>query len=137
MHDNVDADMTFAQQINWNDQGLVPAIAQDWQTGEVLMLAWMNREALELTVREQRAVYWSRSRGALWRKGEESGHVQKLRELRLDCDADTVLMKVEQVGGIACHTGRRSCFYRRLEGHDWRITDDVLRDPGDIYRKQP
>jgi phosphoribosyl-AMP cyclohydrolase len=137
MHDNVDTDMTFAQQINWNEQGLVPAIAQDWQTGEVLMLAWMNREALELTVREQRAVYWSRSRGALWRKGEESGHVQKIRELRLDCDADTVLMKVEQVGGIACHTGRRSCFYRRLEGHDWRITDDVLRDPGDIYRKQP
>jgi len=129
--------MTFAQQINWNDQGLVPAIAQDWQTGEVLMLAWMNREALELTVQEQRAVYWSRSRGALWRKGEESGHVQKLRELRLDCDADTVLMKVEQVGGIACHTGRRSCFYRRLEEHAWRITDDVLREPGDIYRKQP
>lgn len=127
--------MTFAQQINWNDQGLVPAIAQDWQTGEVLMLAWMNREALELTVREERAVYWSRSRGALWRKGEESGHVQKLRELRVDCDADTVLMKVEQVGGIACHTGRRSCFYRKLEGHDWRITDDVLREPGDIYRK--
>ncbi|MEJ2530959.1 MAG: phosphoribosyl-AMP cyclohydrolase [Halioglobus sp.] len=137
MHDNVDTDMTFAQQINWNEQGLVPAIAQDWQTGEVLMLAWMNREALELTVREERAVYWSRSRGALWRKGEESGHVQKLRELRLDCDADTVLMKVEQVGGIACHTGRRSCFYRRLEGHDWRITDDVLREPGDIYRKRP
>ena len=137
MHDNVDADMTFAQQINWNDQGLVPAIAQDWQTGEVLMLAWMNREALELTVQEERAVYWSRSRGALWRKGEESGHVQKLRELRVDCDADTVLMKVEQVGGIACHTGRRSCFYRKLEGHDWRVTDDVLRDPGDIYRKQP
>ena len=129
--------MTFAQQINWNDHGLVPAIAQDWQTGEVLMLAWMNRKALELTVQEQRAVYWSRSRGALWRKGEESGHVQKLRELRLDCDADTVLMKVEQVGGIACHTGRRSCFYRRLEEHAWRITDDVLREPGNIYRKQP
>ena len=129
--------MTFAQQINWNDHGLVPAIAQDWQTGEVLMLAWMNRKALELTVQEQRAVYWSRSRGALWRKGEESGHVQKLRELRLDCDADTVLMKVEQVGGIACHTGRRSCFYRKLEGHVWRITDEVIREPGDIYRKQP
>jgi len=129
--------MTFAQQINWNDHGLVPAIAQDWQTGEVLMLAWMNRKALELTVQEQRAVYWSRSRGALWRKGEESGHVQKLRELRLDCDADTVLMKVEQVGGIACHTGRRSCFYRKLEGHAWRITDEVIREPGDIYRKQP
>ena len=129
--------MSFAQEINWNDQGLVPAIAQDWQTGEVLMLAWMNREALELTVREERAVYWSRSRGALWRKGEESGHVQKLRELRVDCDADTVLMKVEQVGGIACHTGRRSCFYRKLEGHAWRITDEVIREPGDIYRKQP
>lgn len=129
--------MTFAQEINWNDQGLVPAIAQDWQTGEVLMLAWMNREALELTVQEERAVYWSRSRGALWRKGEESGHVQKLRELRVDCDADTVLMKVEQVGGIACHTGRRSCFYRKLQGHDWQITDDVMREPGDIYRKQP
>jgi phosphoribosyl-AMP cyclohydrolase len=129
--------MTFAQEINWNDQGLVPAIAQDWQTGEVLMLAWMNREALELTVQEERAVYWSRSRSALWRKGEESGHVQKLRELRVDCDADTVLIKVEQVGGIACHTGRRSCFYRKLQGHDWQITDDVLREPGDIYRKQP
>jgi len=129
--------MSFAQEINWNDQGLVPAIAQDWQTGEVLMLAWMNREALELTVREERAVYWSRSRGALWRKGEVSGHVQKLRELRVDCDADTVLMKVEQVGGIACHTGRRSCFYRKLEGHAWRITDEVIREPGDIYRKQP
>jgi phosphoribosyl-AMP cyclohydrolase len=129
--------MSFTRQINWNDQGLVPAIAQDWQTGEVLMLAWMNREALELTVREERAVYWSRSRGALWRKGEESGHVQKLRELRVDCDADTVLMKVEQLGGIACHTGRRSCFYRKLEGHAWRITDEVIREPGDIYRKQP
>jgi phosphoribosyl-AMP cyclohydrolase len=129
--------MSFTQEINWNDQGLVPAIAQDWQTGEVLMLAWMNREALEVTVREERAVYWSRSRGALWRKGEESGHVQKLRELRVDCDADTVLMKVEQVGGIACHTGRRSCFYRKLEGHAWRITDEVIREPGDIYRKQP
>jgi phosphoribosyl-AMP cyclohydrolase len=129
--------MSFAERINWNEQGLVPAIAQDWQTGEVLMLAWMNREALELTVQEQRAVYWSRSRGALWRKGEESGHVQNLRELRLDCDADTVLMKVEQVGGIACHTGRRSCFYRQLEGRAWQVTDGVLREPGDIYRKQP
>ena len=97
----------------------MPAIAQDWESGEVLMLAWMNREALELTVRERRAVYWSRSRGALWRKGETSGHVQKLRELRIDCDADTVLMKVEQQGGIACHTGRRSCFYRVLEGGGW------------------
>ena len=105
----------LTQQIKWNEQGLVPAIAQDWRTGEVLMLAWMNADALQLTVREGRAIYWSRSRGALWRKGEESGHVQRLKELRLDCDADTVLMKVEQVGGIACHTGRSSCFYRALE----------------------
>lgn len=124
-----------SEQIKWNEQGLVPAIAQDWQSGEVLMLAWMNPESLELSVREGRAIYWSRSRGALWRKGEESGHVQKLRELRIDCDADTVLMKVEQLGGIACHTGRRSCFYRKLEGGEWRETDGVVRSPADIYGK--
>lgn len=127
----------ITRQIKWNEQGLVPAIAQDWQSGEVLMLAWMNPESLELSVREGRAVYWSRSRQALWRKGEESGHVQKLKELRIDCDADTVLMKVEQVGGIACHTGRRSCFYRKLEQGDWRETDEVIRAPGDIYGKTP
>jgi len=127
----------FCRQINWNDQGLVPAIAQDWQTGEVLMLAWMNLQALELTVSEGRAIYWSRSRQALWRKGEESGHVQQLKELRIDCDADTVLMRVEQVGGIACHTGRRSCFYRKLEQGDWQVTDEVIRSPGDIYGKTP
>lgn len=129
--------MDFCREINWNEQGLVPAIAQDWESGEVLMLAWMNREALELTVRERRAVYWSRSRGALWRKGETSGHVQKLRELRIDCDADTVLMKVEQQGGIACHTGRRSCFYRVLEGGGWRSAGEVLRSPGEIYGSAP
>jgi phosphoribosyl-AMP cyclohydrolase len=123
----------WIQQIRWNEQGLVPAIAQDWQTGEILMMAWMNRQALELTVAEGRAVYWSRSRRDLWRKGEESGHVQQLRELRIDCDADTVLIKVEQLGGIACHTGRRSCFYRKLEGHGWLVTDDVIRPPGEIY----
>ena len=126
-----------SEQIKWNDQGLVPAIAQDWQSGEVLMLAWMNPEALELSVQEGRAVYWSRSRSALWRKGEASGHVQKLKELRIDCDADTVLMKVEQLGGIACHTGRRSCFYRKLEQGDWQETDEVIRAPGDIYGKTP
>ena len=125
------------QQIKWNEQGLVPAIAQDWQSGEILMLAWMNPESLELSVKEGRAVYWSRSRQALWRKGEESGHVQKLKELRIDCDADTVLMKVEQVGGIACHTGRRSCFYRKLEQGEWRETGEVIRAPGDIYGKTP
>jgi len=125
------------RQIKWNEQGLVPAIAQDWQSGEILMLAWMNPESLELSVKEGRAVYWSRSRQALWRKGEESGHVQKLKELRIDCDADTVLLKVEQVGGIACHTGRRSCFFRKLEQGDWRETDEVIRSPGDIYGKTP
>jgi phosphoribosyl-AMP cyclohydrolase len=125
--------MTLTQHIKWNRDGLVPAIAQDWKSGEVLMLAWMNSEALELTVRERRAVYWSRSRQALWRKGEESGHVQHLKELRLDCDADTVLMKVEQAGGIACHTGRRSCFYQFMESGEWVVTDDIIRPPEEIY----
>ncbi len=121
--------------IKWNDQGLIPAIAQDWQTGEVLMLAWMNREALELTLAENRAIYFSRSRNALWRKGEESGHVQQLKELRIDCDADTILMKVDQVGGIACHTGRRCCFYQVYKDGQWQVTDEVVRDPADIYGK--
>ena len=125
--------ITLLQGINWNEQGLVPAIAQDWQTGEVLMLAWMNEEALALTIEEGRAIYWSRSRQALWRKGEESGHVQTLRELRIDCDADTVLMKVDQVGGIACHTGRRACFFQKFEENAWRITDEIQKDPRDIY----
>jgi phosphoribosyl-AMP cyclohydrolase len=124
------------QAIEWNEQGLVPAIAQDWQTGEVLMLAWMNREALQLTIDEGRAVYWSRSKQAVWRKGEESGNVQHLKELRIDCDADTVLMKVEQVGGIACHTGRRNCFFQRLEDGAWQVTDEVLKDPKDMYGNQ-
>ena len=114
---------TLLQDIKWNEQGLIPAIAQDWQSGEVLMLAWMNRDALQLTIDEGRAIYWSRSRQALWRKGEESGHVQRLKEMRIDCDADTVLLKVEQVGGIACHTGRRACFFQRLEDGAWRSTD--------------
>ncbi len=125
----------FAQQLKLNDQGLIPAIAQDWKTGEVLMLAWMNLKAVELSVQEGRAVYWSRSRQSLWRKGEESGHIQYLKELRLDCDADTLLMKVEQVGGIACHTGRRSCFYQKLDADGWQVTDDIVRPAEDIYRK--
>lgn len=128
---------TLADQIKWNEQGLVPAIAQDWQSGEILMLAWMNADALALSVSEGRAIYWSRSRQALWRKGEESGHVQKLKELRIDCDADTVLMKVEQVGGIACHTGRRSCFYRKLEQGALVTTEEVIKAPGDIYGNTP
>jgi phosphoribosyl-AMP cyclohydrolase len=106
--------------IAWNADGLVPAIAQDATTGAVLMLAWMNRESLALTLREQRAVYWSRSRGRLWRKGEESGHVQRLIDIRLDCDGDTLLLKVEQAGGIACHTGRPSCFYNEFSDGQWR-----------------
>ena len=128
---------TLRQDIKWNEQGLVPAIAQDWQTGEVLMLAWMNLESLQLTLSEGRAIYWSRSRQALWRKGEESGHVQQLKELCIDCDADTVLIKVEQLGGIACHTGRRSCFYRRREQGSWQVTDEIVKSPDEIYGKTP
>ena len=128
---------TLLQDIKWNEQGLIPVIAQDWQTGEVLMLAWMNSDALQLTVNEGRAIYWSRSRQALWRKGEESGHVQHLKELRIDCDADTVLIKVEQTGGIACHTGRRHCFFQRLEQGAWLVTDDVIKQPEDIYGNTP
>lgn len=128
--------INIAERINWNEQNLVPAIAQDWQTGEVLMLAWMNPEALALTLAENRAIYWSRSRQALWRKGEESGHVQHLRELRIDCDADTVLMKVEQVGGIACHTGRRHCFFQRVDADGITVTEEVIQDPATIYRNK-
>lgn len=119
--------------IRWDDDGLVAAIAQDRDSGRVLTLAWMNREALHLTRAEGRAVYWSRSRQKIWRKGEESGHVQQVHEIRIDCDADTVLLSVTQVGGIACHTGRASCFFRRLEGGVWETIDPVLKDPDDIY----
>ncbi len=125
--------MSWLDEVAWNAQGLVPAIAQDAASGQVLTLAWMNRTALEASLQEGRAVYWSRSRNKLWRKGEESGHVQRLLEIRLDCDADCVLLQVEQVGGIACHTGRARCFYRRLEDGAWRETDPVLRDPQAIY----
>lgn len=123
----------WLEAVHWDKDGLVPAIAQDYQTGRVLMMAWMNREALTLTAQEGRAIYWSRSRGKLWRKGEESGHVQKLHELRLDCDSDVIILQVEQLGGIACHTGRESCFYRRLAGNQWHVVDPVLKDPGSIY----
>ncbi len=119
--------------IRWNGDGLVPAIAQDEASGKVLMMAWMNRESLSLTLKEKRAVYWSRSRQKLWRKGEESGHVQILRELRIDCDADTVLMQVEQVGGIACHTGREHCFYLRHEGGDWVAVEPIIKNTQEIY----
>ena len=123
----------WLDEIKWDNDGLVPAIAQDHKTGRVLMMAWMNREALSLTAAEQRAIYWSRSRGKLWRKGEDSGHVQKLHELRLDCDADVIIMQVEQLGGIACHTGRQSCFYKVLRDGAWVAVDPVLKDPQAIY----
>ena len=119
--------------VHWNDQGLVPAIAQDWQTGEVLMMAWMNPESLALTVAEGRAIYWSRSRQALWRKGESSGNVQLLKELRLDCDGDTLLLRMEQVGDIACHTGRRRCFYQCWQDDNWQVTDEILKSPDELY----
>lgn len=122
-------------EVRFDRDGLVPAIAQEAGTGRILTLAWMNREALAETAATGRAVYWSRSRARLWRKGEESGHVQRVREIRLDCDADVILLEVEQVGGIACHTGRHSCFFRKLEGDRWEAVDPVLRDPDEIYRK--
>ena len=119
--------------ILWDDKGLVPAIAQDYQTGQILMMAWMNQESLKLTQQEQRAVYWSRSRARLWRKGEESGHVQKLHSLHLDCDADVILLKVEQMSGIACHTGRPHCFFKRLHDGEWCEEVAVVKDPKEIY----
>ena len=127
--------MTFLDEVPWDEAGLIAAVTQDAASGRVLTVAWMNREALAQTVERGEAVYWSRARNRLWRKGEESGHVQKIVELRLDCDADAVLLKVEQVGGIACHTGRESCFYRKLEDGRWVTTDAVLKDPSLIYRK--
>lgn len=123
----------WLDRVRFNSDGLIPVIAQDCHTGDVLMMAWMNREALELTVCEQRAVYWSRSRNRLWRKGESSGHQQTVREIRLDCDGDTLLLRIEQAGGIACHTGRRSCFYQRLENGRWEVIEPVLKDPATFY----
>jgi phosphoribosyl-AMP cyclohydrolase len=120
--------VNWLDEIKWNGDGLAPAIAQEQGSGRVLMVAWMNREALRLTALEGRAVYWSRSRGRLWRKGEESGHVQAVTEIRLDCDNDVILLTVVQKDGIACHTGRHSCFFRRLEGDRWIEVDPVIED---------
>jgi phosphoribosyl-AMP cyclohydrolase len=130
------SDTNFLDQIHWTADGLVPAIAQDAETGEVLMMAWMNPESLALTVEEGRAVYWSRSRQRLWRKGEESGHVQQVKDVRLDCDNDVVLLRVHQVGGIACHTGRRHCFFQQLQDRTWVPVEPVVKDPDAIYGKQ-
>jgi phosphoribosyl-AMP cyclohydrolase len=126
--------MSGIDEIKWDEDGLAPAIAQDAATGEILMVAWMNRESLERTLACGEAVYWSRSRKKLWHKGEESGHLQKVREIRIDCDNDVLLLKIEQVGGIACHTGRRSCFYKKLEDGRWVAADPVLKDPKEIYK---
>ena len=131
--------MSWLDAVKWDAHGLIPAIAQDATSNEILMVAWMNRDALEETARTMRGVYWSRSRNKLWRKGEESGHIQHVSEIRLDCDNDVVLLLVEQIGGIACHTGRRSCFFQKLipneQGGEWVSTSQVLKNPDEIYHK--
>jgi phosphoribosyl-AMP cyclohydrolase len=127
---------TWLNKVNWAADGLVPAIAQDAVSGRVLMVAWMNREALKRTAESSEAVYWSRSRKKLWHKGEESGHFQKVKEIRLDCDNDVILLQVEQIGGIACHTGRESCFFSRLENGQWLETDAVIKNPEEIYKNE-
>ncbi len=125
--------MNWLDKINWDANGLVPVIAQEHATGKVLMFAWMNKEALQLTQSTKQAVYWSRSRNKLWRKGEESGHTQLVHEVRLDCDEDVILLSVEQLGGIACHTGRHNCFFKKLENQNWVIDQSVIKDPANIY----
>lgn len=126
---------SYLDEVNWNKNGLIPVIAQDATSGRVLMQAWANREALQTAIDEGRAVYWSRSRNALWRKGEESGNVQKLVDVYLDCDNDTLCYKVEQIGGIACHTGRESCFFQKFRNDKWEILDPVLKDTAELYGK--
>ena len=125
--------MSWLDEVAWNEDGLAPVIAFEKDSQQVLTLAWMNREALQLTAAEGRVVYWSRSRNKIWRKGEESGHVQQVEEIRLDCDSDAIVLIVKQIGGIACHTGRAHCFYKKLDGDTWVITEEVLKDPKDIY----
>ncbi|MFV2056348.1 MAG: phosphoribosyl-AMP cyclohydrolase [Thiohalomonadales bacterium] len=131
----------WLEAVRWDDKGLVPVIAQDYQSSKVLMFAWMNRQALQLTVKEQRAIYWSRSRQKLWRKGEESGHIQQLKDIRLDCDNDVILLSVQQIGGIACHTGHERCFFQQLQGRyepsqppRWQEVEPVVVDPSEIYK---
>ena len=125
----------WLNKINWSNDGLVPVVTQDAATHRVLTVAWMNRESLRLTVATNQAHYWSRSRKKLWHKGEESGHVQKVKAIRLDCDEDVLLLEVEQSGGIACHTGRESCFFQKFENGQWVVVDPVLKDPAEIYKK--
>ena len=127
--------MNWLDQIHWNENGLVPVIAQDFKTGKVLMFAWMNREALQLTDDSKQAVYFSRSRNRLWRKGEESGYTQSVHEIRVDCDEDVILLKIQQLGDIACHTGRNSCFFKKLENGHWLIDQPVIKNPEEIYKR--
>ena len=128
--------MNWLDEIHWDANGLVPVIAQEHDTGDVVMFAWMNREALQLSANTKQAVYWSRSRNRLWRKGEESGHVQKIHEMRIDCDEDVILLKIEQVGGIACHTGRHSCFFKKLDNGKWLVDQPVIKNPDEIYKHE-
>lgn len=132
---DTDKSPDWLDEIKWSEDGLVPAIAQDAESGTVLMMAWMNRESLQLSVQEGRAIYWSRSRNKLWRKGEESGNVQRLKDVRLDCDNDVILLKVEQIGGVACHTGRHNCFFKQLQDEKWVNIEPVLKDPDSMYGK--
>ncbi len=128
--------MSWIQSIKWDEDGLVPVIAQDYRTNKILMFAWMNQEALELTQKNKRAFYWSRSRKKIWEKGEESGHVQNVHEIRLDCDGDVILLKIEQIENIACHTGRETCFYQKLDDKNMWVTDyPVIKETKDIYKK--
>ena len=129
------SNLQWLDDIKWTDDGLVPVIAQDAASRKVMMFAWMNRESLQLSITEGRAIYWSRSRKKLWRKGEESGHVQRIKDVRLDCDNDVILLAIEQVGGIACHTGRERCFYKQLQDGKWVEVEPVLKDPSAIYNK--
>ena len=131
---DLDPSRPWLDALKWDENGMIPAIAQEAESGRVVMFAWMNRESLQESIRTGNAVYWSRSRRRLWRKGEESGHVQTLHEMRLDCDADVIILMVEQIGDIACHTGRQSCFYRVYENAEWKTVDPVLKDPHAIYQ---
>ena len=128
--------MSWLDEVRWDSDGLVPVIAQEHDSGDVVMFAWMNKEALNISAETMQAVYWSRSRNRLWRKGEESGHIQKIHEIRLDCDEDVILLKIEQVGGIACHTGRHSCFFKKLEQQKWLIDQPVIKNPDEIYKHE-
>ena len=132
---DLDASLPWLDAVKWDEQGMIPAIAQDAESGRVVMFAWMNRESLQESIRTGNAVYWSRSRQRLWRKGEESGYFQKIKSVRTDCDGDVLLLAVEQVGGIACHTGRESCFFHELQGEHWAPVDPVVKNPKDIYAK--